>query len=524
MLDSVTIAVRPVSLNQDGPFHFNITPKGDQYIQLNMMRLYVKGQVRHVGSGSEVSLREGVGVCNLLANSLIQNIEIEIGGKLIGPLQNTNSNYKTYMETFLSYSNESKKGHLAASGWEMDSAAAFDDVRYAPPPPPPEKRAREEPPPTSAGGSSSRPKKVRTENNLETIAVVEETPKNLLAGEGEVRMRALTTEEAEEEGWGMGGANQMTRGDTLETAESEEEEEEAGGARGRSKREEDQIPDNTENKGLVRRRANLIRPFDYMIPLHCDFLSTDRFLPPGVELSIKLTRAKDSFVLMLPPSHSGLQYTIKLTDVKLFVPYVTVDPSIVQRHISLIQEQPVLLPLKKTEISVHHFGAGASNVYLSNLFQNRLPKTLIMGMLPTENYNGTPSTNPYHFKHFSVNHVQVIRNGVAIPNEPYTPDWSGKLYNRELRSFFDNIGIQTDNLSCGMTSQLYSQGATLFAWDFTPDKCNGYHWHRREAGGTMDLSLKFKDVLPQGGMTVMLFAVYDALVAIDKDNQVSVTI
>lgn len=73
-----------------------------------------------------------------------------------------------------------------------------------------------------------------------------------------------------------------------------------------------------------------------------------------------------------------------------------------------------------------------------------------------------------------------------------------------------------------MTTEMYRGGATLFAWDFSPDHCNGYHWHRRENGGHIDIDLRFKEPLTDG-ITVLCFAVYDALVAIDKDMQVTVT-
>lgn len=370
MTGSNTIAIRPVSFCQSGPYAFNITPRGNQYIQLNQIRLYVKGQVVHKFSETAIDLEDGVGVCNLLPNALFQSIDVDIGGRQINELQNTNLGYKAYLETLLSYSVDSKKGHLSASGWEPDSAGHFADLKFG-------------------------------ENTVDDYTI------------------------------------------------------------------------NTQNVGLIGRRKSLDRIWDYMIPLHCDFLNTERLLPPGVDLTLRLTRSdKDSFMLMhnTDPGESGTPYMIKLLDLKLYVPYITVTQAIVDRHISMIRELPVLLPIKKTEITVHHFGAGASNIYMSNLFQNRLPKTLIMGFLASDSFNGVVSSNPFEFKHFDVNHVQAIRNGDAIPNEPYTPEWEGRLYNRELRCFFDNIGIGTDNLSCGMTSMLYRGGATFFAWDFTPGK------------------------------------------------------
>ena len=262
------------------------------------------------------------------------------------------------------------------------------------------------------------------------------------------------------------------------------------------------------------------RVFDMMIPIHSDFFNCDRLLPPGVDLTLKLTRSKDSFVLLHPTSTKSFRIT--LSHMKLVVPYLTVADAIVANHKAKILTTPVLLPIKKTDILVHHVASGNLMVQISNLFQNRLPKTLIIGMLATESYNGISTKNPYNFQHFGLNYLSISRNGVMIPSEPYTPDWENRLYAREYRSFFDNIGIGTDNISSLINPQLYSGGASLFAFDLTPDKCNGYHWHKREEGGAIDIDLRFKTALDKG-ITIMLFGVYDALVAIDKDMNVGVS-
>jgi hypothetical protein len=366
MKDSNLIIIRPVSMNQGGPYAFQITQRGAQYVQMNNIRLYMQAKVV-ASNDAVITDAEGVGVINLLGNSLFKTIEIEIGGKLIPELQNTHSNYKAYLETLLSYSHEARSSHLKASRWVIDDPD-FDDVKYH-----------------------------ATHDNTE----------------------------------------------------------------------------NTTNVGYRERRTYIkgSKVFDMMLPLHSDFLNCDRLLPPGVQMTVKLTRESDSFVMMT--KDDAKTYKIVLSEMKLFVPYITVAENIASHHMSQIQSKPCILPMKKTDIITHHIGAGGVNVYLPNLFQNRMPKTLIVGMVATPSYNGKQTTNPYNFKHFGVNYVSIIRNGTMIPSEPYTPDWDAKLYMREYRSFCDNIGIGTDNLGIGITPEMYAGGCTLFAFDLTPDRCNG---------------------------------------------------
>ncbi len=419
--ESTTLTHRPVTMSQTGPWQFNITPTGEQYIQMNQIRLYMKCKIL-TAAGEEVAADVGIGVCNLPMNSLIQQIDIDIGGQTISELQNSHVNYKAYLETLLSYSQEAAQGHLAASLWAPDTATVFDDVRY--------------------------------------------------------EKDALPTSTA-----------------------------------------------NTINKGLIYRRTMVDGPWDAMIPLHCDFFNCDRFLPSGVGISVTLTRAKDSFVLMHPESTTT--YKIHIDELLLHVPYITLSPNLVAEHKALATKgHYAQLPIKKTEVSAFHYGAGATNIKLTNLYQYRLPSTLIIGMLNTGHYNGSVTTNPYYFKNFSLNYLQISRNGKSIPLTPYTPDFANGIYNRELRGFYDNTGIGTDNLGNCVTSRMFKDGACLFPFDFTPEKCNGFHQHEREAGGTMDIELKFKDATPAGGITIMLFAVFDAVVGLNiyANNQSKVVV
>jgi hypothetical protein len=186
-------------------------------------------------------------------------------------------------------------------------------------------------------------------------------------------------------------------------------------------------------------------------------------------MNLKLTRADDAFLIMQPTTKTTA-WKIVISDMKLYVPYISIADNIVAHHRKLMATQPVLLPIKKTEVLTHHFPTGLTNIFIANQFTNRLPKSLIIGMVETASYNGNVNKNPYNFQHFGINYVQLFRNGVQNPIEAYTPNWAtdNEMFHRELRSFYDNIGIGTDNIGNAVVSDMYKGGATLFAWDFSP--------------------------------------------------------
>ena len=51
---------------------------------------------------------------------------------------------------------------------------------------------------------------------------------------------------------------------------------------------------------------------------------------------------------------------------------------------------------------------------------------------------------------------------------------------------------------------------------------NGFHWHKRVEGGSIDIDFRYKTALTQG-VTFLMFGVSDALVTIDKKDNVTVT-
>ena len=107
----------------------------------------------------------------------------------------------------------------------------------------------------------------------------------------------------------------------------------------------------------------------------------------------------------------------------------------------------------------------------------------------------------------------------TAPPNPYQPDFVRGLFSRELRALYDNTGIHTTDGGFTISRKGYANGYTLFAWDLTPDSCNGWHLHN-SAGRGLDLDLTFEVALPTT-VNVIFYASFEASVFINKDNVVS---
>jgi hypothetical protein len=280
--------------------------------------------------------------------------------------------------------------------------------------------------------------------------------------------------------------------------------------------------DQSANKGYKIRmnKAKLSAKMEAMIPLQSDFLQSDRFLPPDIPITIKLSRESDAFALMSNIDTGG--YKIEILDMKLYVKFIELNPAITEAHARDIATKPILLPINKTEIKTHTFPTGLTTFSIPNVFSGNLPKSIIIGLLNNANYNGTYKTNPYNFQHFDLNYLCLRVNGEQVPTDPYTPDFENLLFMREYREFFDNLGIHHDDTGNIVTPDLYRGGLCFFAFDFSPDGCNGFHYHPAKTG-VIDVDIRLKTALTHP-LTVLVFATYNAIVSIDKNINVNVDV
>ena len=65
-------------------------------------------------------------------------------------------------------------------------------------------------------------------------------------------------------------------------------------------------------------------------------------------------------------------------------------------------------------------------------------------------------------------------------------------------------------------------GCSLFAFDLSPDMCNGFHFHPKKTGN-IDITLSFRVDFAQP-IYVIVMASYDAYVTIDKFGNTDVNV
>ena len=269
----------------------------------------------------------------------------------------------------------------------------------------------------------------------------------------------------------------------------------------------------------VQRRARWIeksRTFQGFTFLASDFMSCEKLLPSTHRLTVRLNRARDDFVLHTDSSVRD-DLKIIISDIKLYVRYIDVRPSIVQSHIKQFEKDTQKYPIVRSELKAFSQPAGPTSINIHNCFEGPLPKSVLLLITETDRFTGVRTKNPYYFPNFSLNFASLMVNSERVPLDPYCPDFENNKYFREYISLFDSLGIQHENCGHQITPQLYKNGFAAISFSLSPDSC--YHAHLHEGlTGNMGLELKF-DNAPTSAFTVLLFATFDVLLTLDNKGE-----
>lgn len=249
--------------------------------------------------------------------------------------------------------------------------------------------------------------------------------------------------------------------------------------------------------------------------IHLDFLQSKRYLLPGVEMKLKLIRNDDAFSIMA----DAVGPKIKMNSLELKVRRITIDPMVATAIESRLATTPALYPIAQSKIKTYLLNSGIQSQQISQITRGKLPRSFIIGFVSAASYDGSITTNPFIFKHFNLNYLQVFVNGEPIFMKAMTPKWDDGSYVEQYTWFQNNIGLH-QHVSNGITLDEYRSNTCLFPFDLTPDWCNNVYGHGSEQGA-IDISIAFTKPLTENVM-MLFYATYDETVVIDKDRNISI--
>lgn len=271
----------------------------------------------------------------------------------------------------------------------------------------------------------------------------------------------------------------------------------------------------SESDTLKKRQALILgkKSLFFSTPLHVDFFQSQRLLPPGCTMKIKLLRNDDNFGIV---ANTG-DYKFVIKDLKLCTRKVLVHDSIVSTHEKLFSTMNANFPLSMTQIKTFVLNNGVSTQTISNVIRGKIPRQIIFGLLPNTSFNGTSTANPFLFKPFGLKYVSLKKNGVSVPPSAFQPNFFNGKYMREYRFFVDSIGIGHEDEGNSISPTQWAKTKNLWAYDLSPLQCNGFHLHTPESG-YIDIDLNFTNALTET-VILLVYCVYNTSLELNRERQ-----
>ena len=284
------------------------------------------------------------------------------------------------------------------------------------------------------------------------------------------------------------------------------------------------IPDSSSARNMELKRRHGIctaKPtFDMIGPLHVDVFNQSKYMLNGVTMKVRMTRSKDSFVLMAK-SDVTESFKVDILSAKLFVRKLKITPSLCLAHERILQQKTAKYPITRVECKVIHLPQGQKSFTHDNLFLGQLPKRIVLGIVDNRAFNGDISLNPYNFQHCNLNYLAVHLDGQQVSWAPLQPSFSGSSYIRAFYTQFtggDGISSDTGNT---IGPEQFVNGHALYCFDLTPDLSSscGHHFSVTKSGN-LRLELAFEVALSITG-NVLVYSEFDNVIEIDKDRKVT---
>ncbi|XP_069072069.1 uncharacterized protein F54H12.2-like [Pleurodeles waltl] len=230
------------------------------------------------------------------------------------------------------------------------------------------------------------------------------------------------------------------------------------------------------NQGFVKRVnfATGSRQFDLLGRIHSDLFYQDKLLVNGINLKIKLTRNKDSSCLI---SGDAEQYKFVILSATLFVKRVKVSLSVRLAHAEALHLSNTKYAVERVALKIFSIPTGTRLTQQQNLFLGILPKLVIIGYVDNTAFSGLYTSNPFNFKHYSINYAVLEHEGAVIPAKPYILSFGTSSFIRECLGLVSISGKHMRDSGVIVSREGYGAGYTRFVFDLTPNMEDRDHYN-----------------------------------------------
>jgi hypothetical protein len=263
-----------------------------------------------------------------------------------------------------------------------------------------------------------------------------------------------------------------------------------------------------------RRLLSIGKTIDMYGRIHADVFYQNRYLLNNIELKLRLSRNKSSFALI----GENDNYKIVIKAATLYVRRAKINPDVMLAHASVLEKVTAKYPIRRVETNVVAVNAGSRNAIFGSVSTGALPSRVVIGMVESSAYNGDIAKNPFNFQHFNVTKVAFSVGGEEIPCKALELDFVSECFITGYYTLFIALDKAITDNGNNIERSEYSNGYTLFAFDFTGDLCSGDHFNLVR-NGNLRLNLHFNSNVTTA-INCIVYLEYQNMIEINKNRQV----
>jgi hypothetical protein len=278
--------------------------------------------------------------------------------------------------------------------------------------------------------------------------------------------------------------------------------------------------DAATNSGFIARKAwNVVgTEKTFYGKLLSGVFQQNRLLVPGTDFGLILHRAQDSFAIL--NTNNLIKPKVVITEASLQMLAVKVNPAILQQQATaLVRGIPAIYEFNKVDFSNIACAAKETNVQKAKLFNMRVPKYLVMFMVPNSAFHGDYTKNPFNFKHYNMKSLQLTRDDENVPFERFEPDFQTGDVLREYMSQYQSNGLLGKNAILPITYDEFKNGYTIFQWNLSDNRRGvnaGPYQH-----GNLEVKVAFTEPLPEA-MVMVFYGIFESTVEVFGNDHVIV--
>ena len=279
----------------------------------------------------------------------------------------------------------------------------------------------------------------------------------------------------------------------------------------------------TPNEGAKKRHAlcSAGRKVKFVITPRLGILRCNRYLPPGVQLDVRIKWNSPQLVMMTGDTHvTAPKFKIVPFSPKLHVRHIEANSELhLYNETEMLTKQRIAVyPHPGNRFVTQTINDGRRKGSFHNVFQGSRPNCMFVAFQEGTAVNGAYNKNPFNFKDMHQSTVRVTVDGDEIPFQRLELD----SHHREegYLTLINFSGKVYDSAAIGINREGYKEGNYILAYNFNPDGSQNDDYNFNRNIGNVNIDVDFSQVTADN-TTIVVYGEFEQELWVDGHKNVS---